>query len=194
MRKIKFYHGFPYLKYDLNRYRLYSDFHVPDANVDPLKSKSISNSLVKAEKESSSAMDVDDEDEDREEFVHDDWEDRVDSPEHEAKMPPKNCVHFQHHHHHHRVSQPSSRTKDSLKEGRTYPQDLWFLLGKYIAPESIQTFGLLCRGSWTVLKTFQFWSALYERTYDQCTRSNPSEGLADHLKVDRENNPIHFYR
>merc|ERR1719378_1004602 len=72
---------------------------------------------------------------------------------------------------------------DYLNEGRTYPQDLWFLVGNYIAPESIQTFGLLCRGSWTVLKTFQFWSTLYERTYKQCERSNPSESFGDHLQV-----------
>ena len=162
----------------VSSFLLGSDFHVPDSNVDSLKSKSISHSLLKAERDSSSAMDAEDDDEDREEFVHDDWEDRVDSAEHDAEPCHEHRVNSNAH-----TTKTSTRKNDYLNEGRTYPQDLWFLVGNYIAPESIQTFGLLCRGSWTVLKTFQFWSTLYERTYKQCERSNPSESFGDHLQV-----------
>ena len=160
----------------VNKYsRVHSDFHVPDVKVDPLKSKSIPHSLMKEERDFDKSMD--DENEDRDEFVHEDWEDRIETEsDGNAQTPPAtrtNCL----------LKPGVSKKSLESSSGRTYPQDLWFLLGNYIHPESVQAFGCLCHGSWTVLKTFKFWAALYERTHKECKRNSPSEELEHRLKV-----------
>jgi len=162
------------------------DFHVPDVKVDPLKSKSIPHSLMKEERDFDKSMD--DENEDRDEFVHEDWEDRIETEsDGNAQTPPAtrtNCL----------LKPGVSKKSLESSSGRTFPQDLWFLLGNYIHPESVQAFGCLCHGSWTVLKTFKFWAALYERTHKECKRNSPSEELEHRLKVSRVVRPLQVKR
>ncbi len=52
---------------------------------------------------------------------------------------------------------------ESGDSGRVYPYDLWCVLSRYIAPESVQTFALLCKASYTVTKEASFWLDLYSR-------------------------------
>jgi len=164
-------------KGDLLNNRL--DFNVADSQVDPSRSKNVSNSQLMEERVSASrnAMD-DDEREDGEEFVHDDWEELVENDDNnnDSKNTNKNCSSNDTISCHGLGARPiggkavSSRCLMWSSTGRTYPQDLWFLLAERIHPETVQAFGRICRGSRAVLKTFGFWAALYRRTYDESRR------------------------
>ena len=44
-----------------------------------------------------------------------------------------------------------------------YHFDVWFHIGRFVAPESVRTFSLLCHGCWEVTLTVQFWLSLYHR-------------------------------
>jgi hypothetical protein len=47
--------------------------------------------------------------------------------------------------------------------GVVYPVDVWFQLARFIYPESVTTFALLCRGTNAVVHTVQFWKTTYLR-------------------------------
>ena len=130
--------------------------------MDPGRSKNIPTSKLK-EEQSLSTMEEGEAEDDKEEFVHEDWEDRL-IEEEELKG---NNNDNRNNSYYNNIT--SRLTAESIR-GRTYPDDLWFLLGGYIHPESVQTFGQLCRASQNVLKTFKFWSSLYERTFQHCKR------------------------
>ena len=132
--------------------------------MDPSRSKNIPTSKLK-EEQSLSTMEEGEAEDDKEEFVHEDWEDRLIEEEELKGNDNRNNSYYNNNNN----SITSRLTAQSIR-GRTYPDDLWFLLGGYIHPESVQTFGQLCRASQNVLKTFKFWSSLYERTFQHCKR------------------------
>ena len=49
-------------------------------------------------------------------------------------------------------------------EGRhVYPVDIWFTLASYIDPEAVKNFAVLCKDSYLVTRTRQFWKNIYTR-------------------------------
>ena len=44
-----------------------------------------------------------------------------------------------------------------------YPTDLWFLIGRFVPPESVRTFAGICRDARRVTCSTQFWLELYNR-------------------------------
>ena len=66
-----------------------------------------------------------------------------------------------------RKSTPTKRQKKlSVSEGGvTYPIDLWFQLSRYIHPESVRSFALICRGTRSVIHSVQFWKTTYLRYF-----------------------------
>ena len=44
-----------------------------------------------------------------------------------------------------------------------YPTDLWFLIGRYVPPESVRTFAAICRDARRVTCSTKFWLELYNR-------------------------------
>uniref|UniRef100_A0A1B6KPU7 F-box domain-containing protein n=1 Tax=Graphocephala atropunctata TaxID=36148 RepID=A0A1B6KPU7_9HEMI len=59
----------------------------------------------------------------------------------------------------------SESMAETNKTGNTYPLDIWHLLAKYIRPEDIATFSLICRNSHSVVNSPTFWLSLYKRYY-----------------------------
>jgi len=55
----------------------------------------------------------------------------------------------------------SSRDKFTL-----YPLDFWYILSKYISPEEVGTFSLICKSSYSVVSGQSFWRSLYNRYFD----------------------------
>ncbi|XP_052672993.1 putative transmembrane protein 183BP isoform X2 [Crassostrea angulata] len=45
-----------------------------------------------------------------------------------------------------------------------YPVDIWFTLAAYIDPEAVRNFATLCKDSYLVTRTRQFWKNLYTRS------------------------------
>ena len=45
----------------------------------------------------------------------------------------------------------------------SYHFDIWFHIGRFVVPESVRAFSLICRGCWNVTLTTQFWLSLYHR-------------------------------
>ena len=44
-----------------------------------------------------------------------------------------------------------------------YPADLWFLIGRFVPPESVRTFAAICRDARRVTCSTKFWLELYKR-------------------------------
>ena len=60
---------------------------------------------------------------------------------------------------------------------------LWEIISKYIDPESVQTFSLLCKGAYEITTTASFWINLYKRAF--YNHAGKSECLMfEHLKPD----------
>lgn len=163
------------------------DFQVPQTKIDPTKSKSVPASMIMEERDiNAEEEDGDDVDDD---FVYGDWEERVDDDgDNNNNLCNANSGLNK------TISKNTGcqrRTRESpTLEGRTYPTDMWFLIGKYLHPETVQTFALICRGSSAVVKTFQFWAALYQRIYDQCKRSKSLGDHEEELKASRVVRPL----
>merc|ERR550534_438431 len=100
------------------------DFHVPETKVDPGRSKNIPTSKLK-EEQSLSTMEEGEAEDDKEEFVHEDWEDRLI----EEEVNGYNNDHSNNNSYH--SNNITSRLTAQSIRGRTYPDDLWFLLGGY---------------------------------------------------------------
>ena len=47
--------------------------------------------------------------------------------------------------------------------GCVYPLDLWHVLAQHILPEDVRVFAGICRGSYVVVQTANFWHSLYKR-------------------------------
>ncbi|XP_077870429.1 transmembrane protein 183-like [Saccoglossus kowalevskii] len=61
-------------------------------------------------------------------------------------------------------------TSDNIIKGCEYPIDVWFLVSNYIRPEDVGRFASICKASYYVTSTTQFWSRLYHRfcaTHDE---------------------------
>ena len=163
-----------------------ADFHVPDNRVDPSKSKNISSTKVMEEREPT----ADPDNEDGDDFVYEDWEERLDDEDDDdnnktnhsginttsstSQSTTSSST---------RQSTTSKRISNAFPDGRVYPPDLWFLIAKHVQPESVRTFSQICRGSCAVVRTFQFWSAIYQRTYDQCRKMKSVGSSEQELKV-----------
>ena len=57
----------------------------------------------------------------------------------------------------------------------SFPYDVWELIGKYITPETITTFGSICKDSYTVINQPSFWIRMYRdfcpyETINPCQR------------------------
>ena len=46
---------------------------------------------------------------------------------------------------------------------KVYPADLWFLVGRFVAPECVRVFAEICRDARRVTCTNKFWLQLYAR-------------------------------
>lgn len=51
----------------------------------------------------------------------------------------------------------------STENAVVYPLDIWCLLSRYIAPEHVQNFALICKGARDAVNTRTFWVRLYQR-------------------------------
>ncbi|RUS76769.1 hypothetical protein EGW08_015476, partial [Elysia chlorotica] len=76
---------------------------------------------------------------------------------------------------------PLQKTKKKVKPqketaGRTYPDDLWYILSEYIDPEDIGRFAGICHGTHQITLMSSFWRKLYARYYKD------KLGLADYAK------------
>ena len=58
-----------------------------------------------------------------------------------------------------RLQVPQEEGTDQL----SYPFDLWFHVGRFIAPDQVKTFALICCACWKVTHTSFFWLSLYKR-------------------------------
>lgn len=59
--------------------------------------------------------------------------------------------------------QPKKDNLDRRDDGVIYPFDVWSYIGKFIAPEQVKKFSLICHASWQVTLTTQFWLCLYQK-------------------------------
>lgn len=150
------------------------DFHVPEKKVDSSKSKNISTTKIMEERELIEGAENEDE-----ECSYEDWEERVEDDDNNNANPSgtktlanRKCT-----------AAKRKKYESASTQGRIYPPDLWFLIGKHVKPESVQTFSLICRDSCTVVRTYQFWVGLYQRTFEDCRRMNSSECLEEELQV-----------
>lgn len=71
-----------------------------------------------------------------------------------------------------RGSKKNAKKKDVTDEkfsdcGLIYPLDVWCLLAKYICPEHIQRFALICKGARQAINMRTFWLRLYVRHISQ---------------------------
>lgn len=62
----------------------------------------------------------------------------------------------------------SDGIRNSGGEYVDYPFDLWFILARYICPEDVGKFAMLCRNSAAVLNSMSYWIQLYNRQYNIC--------------------------
>lgn len=46
-----------------------------------------------------------------------------------------------------------------------FPNDIWFLISEFIAPEDITRFALICKQTYAVTTTLKFWKKVYRRHY-----------------------------
>lgn len=56
-------------------------------------------------------------------------------------------------------------TSEDLKDrpGIQYPVDIWFHIGRYIKPEDVKIFAAICKGSYSVSRSYSFWLKMYKR-------------------------------
>ena len=56
-------------------------------------------------------------------------------------------------------------TPEDLKDrpGIQYPVDIWFHIGRYIKPEDVKIFAAICKGSYSVSRSYSFWMKMYKR-------------------------------
>jgi hypothetical protein len=58
-----------------------------------------------------------------------------------------------------------SESRDGDLPGRHLPYDVWELIGNYILPGSVGTFGAICKDSHSVIQRPAFWLKLYRDFY-----------------------------
>ncbi|XP_060074475.1 transmembrane protein 183-like [Ylistrum balloti] len=64
-----------------------------------------------------------------------------------------------------KLNQRKRRLKGSESQdtGISYPMDLWYVLSQYVHPEDLSVFCRLCRSTYVVTNTIQFWKGIYKR-------------------------------
>lgn len=129
--------------------------------------------------------------EDGDEFVYDNWEERDDDVTDVVLRSAEDQNH----------NEPGDECNGGIKRTkknsqvttscgeRTYPIDMWFILGNFIYPESVKIFGCLCKDSYIVLRTFKFWSNLYHRTLKN-SEIDKGEKLSRDLQVSKVIRPL----
>ena len=56
-----------------------------------------------------------------------------------------------------------SSSTSSQDTGVTYSDDVWFLIGRFVDPEDVLRFALICRATHCVTHLVGFWTNLYKR-------------------------------
>lgn len=46
-----------------------------------------------------------------------------------------------------------------------FPNDIWFLISEFVAPEDVPRFALICKQTYAITTTLKFWKNLYRRFY-----------------------------
>ena len=64
-----------------------------------------------------------------------------------------------------------AKKADKEQNGREYPVDVWYHISRYIRPDQVQVFSLICRSAWLIASTSQFWLTLY------CNYVSPSKAV-----------------
>lgn len=62
---------------------------------------------------------------------------------------------------------PKNKRIEKPKEeyGALYPSDLWFLIARYIPPEDLARFALICKDAYRVVLSAHFWMQLCKRYF-----------------------------
>lgn len=68
--------------------------------------------------------------------------------------------------HRRKTNSCSSNEKEALSTGNEYPFDVWFLISQQIRPEDIGRFAAICKTSYAVVCSAQFWLSIYRRFYN----------------------------
>ena len=55
----------------------------------------------------------------------------------------------------------STPTSDYL--GRAYPLDVWYLIARYLTPEDVGRFALICQATNSVVNSVAFWITLFRK-------------------------------
>lgn len=65
-------------------------------------------------------------------------------------------------------SKVSNASADDETDGQTYnefPNDIWFLIAAFVAPEDIPRFALICKQTYAITTTLKFWKNVYRRHF-----------------------------
>lgn len=57
-------------------------------------------------------------------------------------------------------------SKNAAEDDQTYsfyPDEIWFMVSKQIQPEDVTNFALICKQTYNITTTFEFWKNLYRR-------------------------------
>ena len=74
--------------------------------------------------------------------------------------------------------------------GVVYPIDLWFLVGRYVAPEDVCRFACICRDTHVVTHSARFWLTLYRRSASTASAQFHSPVLVtDHFSTQLYQSP-----
>lgn len=71
---------------------------------------------------------------------------------------PESCEEYQ--------EKPFTKLKDTQSANSSsvsYPSDVWFLIARYLSPEDICKFSLICKDAYGVVCSVRFWKHLYRR-------------------------------
>lgn len=63
----------------------------------------------------------------------------------------------------HSTGTKKTKLKDKSAVGVMYPPDIWFLIAKYIPPEELYRFSLICKDAYRVILSVHFWKQICKR-------------------------------
>ena len=65
------------------------------------------------------------------------------------------------------LSQKNRKARKEKENGNVrtviYPSDVWFLIARYIPPEDLSKFALICKDAYQVILSVQFWKQLCQK-------------------------------
>jgi len=98
--------------------------------------------------------------------VPDDWLDRLDDDNDEISEGTAKLIITT------SVQPMKNPTHVSSQEFNEYPQDFWHLLSKFIKPEEVGVFALICRQTYKISQSQSFWRHLYSKYFDPFEHSD----------------------